>query len=128
MYGIVVRERGEAGVLVELRGDFDEHTLEELRETLGEVVAWRRPTEVDLSRTTFIDIETTRELTVRSRLYSHHLTLSNPSWQVRRSVAACGFEEWFDFHADADADAEDPECRLGLPEWWPLTQRPAAGI
>lgn len=96
-----MRERGEEGVLVELSGEFDQHNLEELRETLGEVVALRRPTVLDLSGVTFLDIGATRELTIRSRLYAHHLTLSNPSWQVWKSVAACGFEEWFDFHADA---------------------------
>lgn len=123
MYGIEVRERGEEGVLVELRGEFDQHALETLRETLGGVVALRRPTTVELSGVTFLDIGTTRELTIRSRLYAHHLTLSNPSWQVRRSVAACGFEEWFDFHEDE----EDPSCRPSS-ESKPLPERPAAGV
>jgi anti-anti-sigma factor len=100
--GIEVRERGEEGMLVELRGEFDQHNLEELRETLGEVVALRRPTVLDLSGVTFLDVEATRELTIRSRLYAHHLTLSNLSWQVWRSVAACGFEEWLDFHTEAE--------------------------
>lgn len=116
MHGIEVRERGEAGVLIELRGEFDQHALEELREVLGGVASLRRPTMVDLSGVMFLDIAATRELTIRSRLYAHHLTLSNPSWQVRRSVAACGFQDWFDFHTDGDADTEDPACRRVSPE------------
>ncbi len=104
VYSIEVRERDEEDMLVGLRGEFDQHALEELRETLDGVVALRRPTVVDLSGVTFLDIGATRELTIRSRLYAHHLTLINPSWQVRRSVAACGFEDWFGF----SAGAEDP--------------------
>ncbi len=114
MHGIEVWERGAEGVLVELRGEFDQHTLEELREVLSDVASWRRPTVVNLSGVTFLDIAATRELTIRSRLYAHHLTLSNPSWQVRKSVAACGFQEWFDFYPDPDA--EDPECRRAFHE------------
>ncbi len=84
-------------MLVELEGEFDQHNLEDLQEVLSNVVSLRRPTWVDLSGVTFLDVGATRELTVRSRLYAHYLTLCNPSWQVRASVAACGFEEWIDF-------------------------------
>lgn len=107
MYGIEVRERNERGALIELSGEFDLHNLEKLQEALSDVVALRRPTMIDLSGVTFLDIGATRELTVRSRLYAHHLTLCNPSWQVRASVATCGFGAWLDFHTDAD----DPSCR-----------------
>ncbi len=108
VYSIEVRERDEEDMLVGLRGEFDQHALEELRETLDGVVALRRPTVVDLSRVTFLDIGATRELTIRSRLYAHHLTLIGPSWQVRRSVAACGFEDWFGFSAGAEDPLEPP--------------------
>ncbi len=104
---IEVREWGEGGVLVELRGEFDGHNLEDLRKILDSVVALRRPTMVDLSGVTFLDVEATRELTIRSRLYAPHLTFRNPSPQVCASVAACGFENWFDFRSDP----EDPSCR-----------------
>lgn len=107
MGGIEVQGSGEEGVLVELRGEFDQHNLEELRETLGEIVALRRPTVLALSGVAFLDIGATRELALLSRLYAHHLILSNPSWQVLRSVAACGLEEWFDFQDDT----EDPPRR-----------------
>ena len=104
---IEVRERGEGGVLIELRGEFDGHNLEDLRRILDSVLALRRPTMVDLSGVTFLDIGATRELMVRSRVYAHHLLFRNPSPQVRASVAACGFEEWFHFRSDP----EDTSCR-----------------
>jgi anti-anti-sigma regulatory factor len=66
----------------------------------------RRSTMVDLSEVTFLDVGATRELTIRSRLYAHRLTLCNPSPEVRASVDACGFQEWFDFHSGS----EDPSC------------------
>ena len=78
MHVIEVREWGEGGVLIELRGDFDGHNLGDLRQILDSVVALRRPTMVDLSGVTFLDVGATRELTVRSRLYDHHLTFRNP--------------------------------------------------
>ena len=107
MHVIEVRKWGEGGVLVELRGEFDGHNLEDLRQILDSVLALRRPTMVDVSGVTFLDLEATRELTIRSRLYAHHLTFRNPSPQARASVAACSFEEWFDFRSDP----EDTSCR-----------------
>jgi anti-anti-sigma factor len=106
MHVIEVREWGEGGVLVELRGEFDGHNLEDLRQILDSVVALRRPTMVDLSGVTFLDVGATRELTIQSRLYAHHLTFRNPSPQVCASVAVCGFEEWLDFRSDP----EDTSC------------------
>ncbi|MDQ4105868.1 MAG: hypothetical protein M3157_01665 [Actinomycetota bacterium] len=105
MSGIEVREQGERGVLVELRGEFDRHNLEKLRRTLEGVLALRRPAAVDLSKTTFLDVGATRELAVLSRLYTHHLTLHNPSWQVRASTAACGLEAWIEYQFDADCSS-----------------------
>ena len=107
MHVIEVREWGEGGALVERRGEFDGHNLEDLRQILDAVEALRRPTMVDLSGVTFLDVAATRELTVRSRLYAHHLTFRNPSPQVCASVAACGFDEWFDFRSEP----EDTSCR-----------------
>ena len=89
--GIGVRERGEEGVLVELRGEFDQHDLANLREILDSVAALDRPALVDLAGVTFLDVGAVRELALRSQLYAHRLTLHNPSWQVRASAAACGF-------------------------------------
>ena len=90
-------------MLVELEGEFDQHNVEDLRETLSNVVALRRPTSVDLSGVTFLDVGATRELTIYSRLYAHHLTLCDPSWQVRASVAACRFGDWICFSSLAEA-------------------------
>ena len=112
MHVIEVREWGEGGVLVELGGEFDLHNLEHLREILDAVSTLRRPTMLDLSEVTFLDVGATRELTIRSRLYTHRLTLCNPSPAVRASVAACGFQEWFDFRSDP----EDPSCRRASSE------------
>ena len=61
MSGIGVQEWGEAGVLVELRGEFDQHNLEDLRETFSSVVALRRPTLVVFSRVTFLDALNSRQ-------------------------------------------------------------------
>ncbi|MDQ4004557.1 MAG: STAS domain-containing protein [Actinomycetota bacterium] len=94
MSGISVRGRGEEGVLVELRGELDQYDLEDLRGTFGGVVQLRRPTLVDLSRITFLDVGCARELALISQLYGRHLTLCNPSWQVRASVSVCGLELW----------------------------------
>lgn len=105
MHGIEVWERGEEGVLVELRGEFDRHNLEDLKETMSAVVALQLPVALDLSGVDFLDVETTRELTVRSYLDAHHLSLRNPSWQVRASVAACGFGSWLDFRYETGGSA-----------------------
>ncbi len=105
MAGIGVWERDEGGVLVELRGEFDQHTLEDLRETIDEVAALGRPMLVDLAGVTFLDLGAARELAIRYQLYVCQLVLCNPSWQVRASVAACGFGEWLDFRTDTDGSA-----------------------
>ncbi|MBV9454970.1 MAG: hypothetical protein JOZ19_12775 [Rubrobacter sp.] len=108
MSNIGVREWDEGGVLVELRGEFDRHNLEDLQETLNDVVALKRPTLVELSEVTFLDIETSRELVIRTLLYVHRLTLRNPSWQVRASIVACGFEARVVFHSDRISELSAP--------------------
>ncbi len=96
-------------MLVELRGEFDRHDLRDLRETLNDVLALRLPVVLDLSGVNFLDVEATRELAIYSYLYAHHLTLCNPSWQVRASVAACRLGCWIDFRYEAD-DATYPQA------------------
>ena len=98
--GIEVRKQGEEGVLVELRGEFDRHNLENVQETLNDVAALRESTLVDLSGVTFLDVGTSRELVVRSLPYAYRLTLRNPSWQVRASMRGCGFGAWANFRSD----------------------------
>lgn len=80
-----------------LRGEFDLTSADDLRDTLDNVASLRKPTTVDLSSVTFLDLQSTRELAVRSQLYAHHLTLVNPSWQARASVKACKLEDWVRF-------------------------------
>lgn len=110
MNGISVRERSEAGTLVELSGEFDLHDLENLRVALGrtpwETSAPERPAFVDLSGVTFLDVGATRELAVSSQLHARRMTLLRPSPAVLASVAACGLTDWFDFRA-AEAAARD---------------------
>ncbi len=93
MYGIEVRQSG-AGILVELWGEFDLFSLTELREALSHVASPQRPTLVDLSGITFLDLLSARELAIRSQLYSHYLPFANPSPEVTASVRAFGLEGW----------------------------------
>ena len=97
MYDIIVRSSGDGGMTIELRGEFDLTSADELRITLGNVASFRKPTTVDLSGVTFMDIQSTRELAVRSQLYAHHFALINPSWQARASVKGCKLESWVHF-------------------------------
>ena len=97
MYDIIVRSSGDGSITVELRGEFDLSSVTELRSTLDYVASFRKPTVVDLSGVTFIDLQSTRELAVRSQLYAYHLSFVNPSWQARASVKACKLEEWVPF-------------------------------
>jgi anti-anti-sigma factor len=98
-------------MLVELSGEFDLHDLQNLSDVLGDAVSsGRAAVVVDLSGVTFLDVGTARELAVRSQLHAHQMTLHNPSWAVRASVAACGLESWFDFRAGATNEAALPEA------------------
>lgn len=92
MYGI---EFQESDAVVELWGEFDVFSLRELREALGEVSALSRPTLVDLSGVTFLDLQSARELAVQSLLYAHQLAFRNPSAQVMATVEVLGLEGWF---------------------------------
>ncbi len=97
MYDIQVLSSGDGGMTVELRGELDIASATELRTTLDNVASFRKPTTIDLSGVTFLDLQSTRELAVRSQLYAHHLTLVNPSWQARASVKACKLADWVGF-------------------------------
>ncbi|MBA2443380.1 MAG: STAS domain-containing protein [Rubrobacter sp.] len=103
------------GFVVELRGEFDLHNLEELRTLLDRVLGLRVPTFVDLSGVTFVDFHVLQELTTYHLLYAHHLSLCNPSWQVTRSVEASWLSEWirFDSHPGPGVSAvpNEPPAR-----------------
>lgn len=111
MYGIEVREFG-AGVLVELWGEFDLFSLTRLRETLNGIASLQRPALVDLSRITFLDLQSARELAVRSQLFSHYLTFGNPSPEVRASARAFGLEGWV--RLQSESDRTDPPVFSGV--------------
>ena len=93
MFGIELRESG-TGMVVELWGEFDIFSLLDLREALGKVSMLRRPTLVDLSGITFLDLQSAREFAVRSLLYARHLTFGNPSTEVLTTLKALGLESW----------------------------------
>ena len=101
MYGIEVRESG-AGILVELWGEFDLFSLARLGEALNRVASLQRPTLVDLSGITFLDLLSTRELAIRSQMYSPYLTFANPSPEVTASARAFGIEGWVHFQPRGD--------------------------
>jgi hypothetical protein len=101
LYGIEVRQSA-AGILVELWGEFDLLSLTELRKALNSVASLGRPTLVDLSGITFLDLLSARELAVHSQLYSHYLTFANPSPEVTASARAFGLEGWVLLRAGGD--------------------------
>ena len=103
MYAIDLRESG-AGVVVELWGEFDLFSLRDLREALSDILALRRPTLVDLSGVTFLDLQSARELAVRSLLYAQHLSFANPSAGALASIRALGLEGWIQLSPDAYRD------------------------
>ena len=101
MYGIEVRQSG-ASTAVELWGEWDLFSLDDLRTTLNSVLSLRRETILDLSGITFLDLLSARELAIRAQLYAHRLILSNPSLQVKASLEAFGLQDWFRFRSDGD--------------------------
>ena len=103
MYGIEVRESG-AGLLVELWGELDIFCIGELKRMLTDVASRREPILVDLSGISFLDLQSARELAVRSLLYEHHLTLRKPSPQVMATVRALGLEGWLNLLPDTGRD------------------------
>ncbi|CAN5543446.1 hypothetical protein BH24ACT21_BH24ACT21_12320 [soil metagenome] len=108
MHSIKVLHSRDRSVKIKPRGEFDLSSIVELRETLSNVASLRRPTVIDLSGVTFMDLQSTRELAVRSQLYAHHVTLLNPSWQVERSVRACKLGEWVRFEYREERPSRPP--------------------
>jgi hypothetical protein len=88
-------------MVVELWGEFDIFSLQDLREALSEVSTLRRPTLVDLSGITFLDLQSAREFAIRSLLYAHHLSFGKPSPEALASIKALGLESWVRIEPDA---------------------------
>lgn len=103
LHGIRVEERG-AAVVVGLRGEFDACSLPELRGALDRVLELGRPAVVDLSGITFLDLQSARELVVRSLIQTHQLAFENPSCGVLASIRALGME----FAASLDPGRGEP--------------------
>jgi anti-anti-sigma regulatory factor len=101
LYGIEARE-SDAGMRVELWGEYDLFSLSDLRKTLNGVLGLQRPTLVDLSGITFLDLVSARELAVCAQLHAHRLILRNPSPQVTASLEAFGMANWVRFYFDTD--------------------------
>ena len=81
--------------MVELSGEFDLQDLDVLRDGPNEAAL--RNSVVDLSGVTFMDLQATRELAVHHQFHSGSLSFRHPSQAVLASIAACGYEPWFDF-------------------------------
>lgn len=91
MHGIQAVDHG-AGVSIGMRGEFDAYSLPDLRETLDRVCAFGKPVVVDLSGVTFLDLQSARELVVRSLIQAHQLAFENPSSGVLASIRALGID------------------------------------
>lgn len=96
MFGIQVEESG-LRIEVGMWGEFDAFSLPTLREVLDEVCAFGGPTVVDLSGITFLDLQSTRELVVRSLIQTHQLIFQNPSPNVIASIRALGMDDGIRF-------------------------------
>jgi len=93
LYGIELRKSG-TGVVVALWGEFDIFSLRDLREALSGVSTIGRPALVDLSGITFLDLQSARELAVRSLLCAGRLSFREPSPEALASIKALGLEGW----------------------------------
>ncbi len=97
MFEMDQRDRNEGRpILVKLSGEFDVRYQKMLEDNLGNCLASRRPTFVDLSGVTFMDSRCVQELVVYYQLGKERVALCDPSREVELSVAACDLENWID--------------------------------
>jgi anti-anti-sigma regulatory factor len=96
LYAFEFRESGE-GLLVELWGEWDIFSLGELEKMLTDVSSRPGSTLMDLSGISFLDLQSARELALRSLLYKQELKLCNPSSQVMATLEALGLEDRLEF-------------------------------
>lgn len=108
MYGIQSEDFG-ARVTVGMRGEFDAYSLPDLQEMLDHVCTFGKPVVVDLSGVTFLDLQSARELLVRSLIQAHQLAFENPSTGVLASIRALGM----DSKARTYTGCEDPPVFSG---------------
>ena len=100
MYAFEFRESGE-GLLVELWGEWDIFSLGELEKMLTDVSSRPGSTLMDLSGISFLDLQSARELALRSLLYKQELKLCNSSSQV---MATLGLEDRLEFSSQTGRD------------------------
>jgi anti-anti-sigma regulatory factor len=86
------------------RGELDIFCIGELKGTLADVSSRPGPVLMDLSGISFLDLQSARELAVRSLLHERHLTLINPSYQVTATVEALGLECRINLLSDTGRD------------------------
>jgi anti-anti-sigma regulatory factor len=91
LHGIEAVDHG-AKVTIGMRGEFDAYSLPDLREALDHVCAFGKPVVVDLSGVTFLDLQSARELVVRSLIQAHHLAFESPSSGVLATIRALGMD------------------------------------
>jgi len=76
-----------------MRGEFDAYSLPDMRRMLDRACQFGRPVVVDLSGVTFLDLQSARELVVRSLIQAHQIAFENPSPGVLASVRALGMDD-----------------------------------
>jgi len=108
----VQTENGE--VVVEVRGELDEHTAPRLRETLGELATQDIASlSLDLGQMTFIDSTGLGALVgalKRSRAAGGDVTLKHPSTATRKVLELTGLHNVFKI---TDGTSSAPEGRSG---------------
>lgn len=75
---------------VGMLGEFDACSLPQLRKSLDDAFASGRPVVVELSGVTFLDVDSTLELVMRSLIQGRLLSFVDPSSCVLASVRALG--------------------------------------
>jgi hypothetical protein len=110
---IRVSELDRPGILVELFGEFDAHSLKFLRRVLDDASNSGSPVTVDLSRTTFLDLQCARELAVQSR-FRDRLELRDPSWQAEVSLGVCGRQQTYSYPARDSLCSAGPHVALAV--------------
>ena len=75
-----------------MRGEFDAYSLPDLRKALDHGCSLGKPVVVNLSGVKFLDLQSGRELVVRSLIQAHHLAFENPSSGVLATIRALGID------------------------------------
>lgn len=96
-YELEMQRLANGSFLIDLQGEFDLYSLNELQCCIGVALSSGLPTFIELSGVTLADVAIMRGLAAYNQFYSHHLTLCNPSWQLLRANEAAGLSGWLEF-------------------------------